>query len=110
MSKRKDKRKREHTLGDAPIENEYHEIMNKLAVGLDKILNGDQAGPRAQGKPDQRKNGFVLLVFPFEEMATRGGESRCNFISNGADRRDIVALFKEMIARFEGQPEMEGRA
>jgi hypothetical protein len=29
---------------------------------------------------------------------------------DGADRRDIVALMKEMIARFEGQPGMEGHA
>ena len=32
-----------------------------------------------------------------------------NFISNGADRRDLVVLFKEMIARFEGQPEVQGK-
>jgi hypothetical protein len=29
---------------------------------------------------------------------------------DGADRKDIVTLFKEMIARFEGQPEMKGTA
>jgi hypothetical protein len=84
--------------------------MNKIAAGLDKIFNGENAGPRAKGKIDKRDTGFVLLVFPFEQMASLGGDSRCNFISNGADRQDIVALFKEMIARFEGQPEMEGRA
>jgi hypothetical protein len=43
-------------------------------------------------------------VFPF------GDKGRANFISNGADRKDIVVLFKEIIARFEGQPEMKGRA
>jgi hypothetical protein len=37
----------------------------------------------------------VLLVFEFGD-----DPGRCNFISNGADRRDIVTLFKEMIARF----------
>jgi hypothetical protein len=31
-------------------------------------------------------------------------------MSNGADRRDIVTLMKEMIARFEGQPELKGQA
>jgi hypothetical protein len=55
-------------------------------------------------KGDDRENGFVLLVFKF------GDKGRCNFISNGADRRDIVTLFKEMISRFEGQAEMRGRA
>jgi hypothetical protein len=89
----------EHTLGDAPIQPEYVEQMNTLAHHLDAFFNGDKKGP-------DRPTGFVLLVFPYGDEAG----SRCNFISNGADRRDIVTLFKEMIARFEGQPEMEGRA
>ena len=89
-------------LGDQPIEPKYHELMNQLARGIDEILNGN-----AKGK--DRPNGFVLLVFPFEDgHAPKDG--RCNFISNGADRRDVVTLMKEMIARFEGQPEMKGRA
>jgi len=85
-------------LGDAPIEPEYVEQMNALARGLDEIFNGPAKGP-------ERKTGFVLLVFPFGDIS-----GRCNFISNGADRTDIVTLFKEMIARFEGQPEMKGTA
>jgi hypothetical protein len=85
-------------LGDAPIEAGQYERMNALAAGLDEIFNGDAKG-------DARSTGFVLLVFPFGDRS-----GRANFISNGADRRDIVTLFKEMIARFEGQPEMKGRA
>lgn len=88
-----------HTLGDAPIEDSYREQMNQLARKIDRYFNGNVRGV-------ERQTGFVLLVFPFGE--TESG--RCNFISNGADRRDIVALFKEMIARFEGQPEIEGHA
>ncbi|CAM5767090.1 hypothetical protein [Bosea minatitlanensis] len=88
----------EHQLGDGPISPEYHQQMNMLARAIDGYLNGEARG-------DERKAGFVLLVFPFG--ATDG---RCNFISNGAHRADLVALFKEMIARFEGQPEMQGRA
>lgn len=99
-----------HTLGDAPIEMRHRDMMNRLAFGIDKAFNGDAAGPRARGQKDERGVGFVLLVFPMGELDTRGGQSRCNFISNGAERQDIVALFKEMIARFEGQPEMEGHA
>jgi hypothetical protein len=89
---------RKHSLGDAPIEPEYIEMMNAMAVALDEMFNGEAKG-------DDRKVGFVLMVFPFGDH-----EGRCNFISNGADRKDIVTLFKEMIARFEGQPETEGRA
>jgi hypothetical protein len=87
-----------HTLGDAPIENEYLEKMNAVARALDELFNGEKRGKA-------REVGFVLLVFPFGEK-----EGRCNYISNGADRRDIVTMMKEQIKRFEGQPEMSGRA
>lgn len=87
-----------HQLGDAPIEDAYREQMNAVARGLDTIFNGE-----AKGK--DRKVGFVLLVFPYESH-----DGRCNYISNGADRRDIIVMLKEQIARFEGQPEMKGRA
>jgi hypothetical protein len=88
-----------HGLGDGPIQKEYRETMNAIAQALDKILNGDAKG-------SDRKTGFVLLVFPYGH----GSEGRCNYISNGADRSDIVTLFKEQIKRFEGQPDMTGRA
>lgn len=87
-----------HKLGDGPISPEYHEQMNAVAALLDEMFNGDARG-------SDRKVGFVLLQFPFGST-----DGRCNFISNGADRKDIVTLFREMIARFEGQPEMVGRA
>ncbi len=87
----------EHTLGDAPIEAKYHAQMNAVAQALDEIFNG-------QAKHPNKKVGFVLLTF---EYGTHDG--RCNFISNGTDRADIVCLFREMIARFQGQPEMSGR-
>jgi hypothetical protein len=58
-----------------------------------------------QAKGKDRKTGFVLMVFPFADF-----DGRCNYISNGADRNDIVTLMKEMIARFEVQPEVKGRA
>ena len=85
-------------LGDAPIEAEYHDKMVAIATALDELFNGPVKGPA-------RKTGFVLLVFPFGD-----GEGRCNYVSNGADRKDIVTMFKEQIKRFEGQPDIEGRA
>lgn len=45
------------------------------------------------------------MMFPFENF-----DGRCNYMSNGADRQDIVTLMREMIARFEGQPELKGQA
>ena len=80
-----------NTLGDAPIEEKHRVLMNKVARLLDDVFNGDKRGR-------DREVGFTLMVYPFGEA-----DGRCNFISNGADRRDIVVLFKEMIARFEGQ-------
>lgn len=85
-------------LGDGPIQEEYKAAMNDIATALDFHFNGDTKGV-------ERQTGFVLLVFPFGDDT-----GRCNFISNGADRKDIVVLFKEMIARFEGQPELRGNA
>jgi hypothetical protein len=87
-----------HPLGDAPIDLAVREQMNLIAHSLNKIFNGE-----AKGR--DRKTGFVLLVFPFADTT-----GRCNYISNGADRRDICTMFREQIARFEGQPEMEGEA
>jgi hypothetical protein len=89
---------RQFGLGDAPIGAEHREMMTAVAQALDEMFNGPARG-------QDRKTGFVLLVFPFGE-----GEGRCNYISNGADRKDIVTMFREQIRRFEGQPEMKGRA
>lgn len=85
-------------LGDAPIDAAYRQQMNDMASMLDEYFNGNAHGAA-------RKVGFVLLVFEYGEK-----EGRCNFISNGADRKDIVTLFKEMIARFEGQADVRGSA
>jgi hypothetical protein len=86
-----------HTLGDAPVEPRYYEQMNQLADVLDKFLNDDKKGK-------DKHTGFCLMVFPFE-----GFDGRANYISN-ANRTDIVTLLKEQLARFEGQPEMKGKA
>jgi len=88
-------------LGDKPIQSEYHRLMNTIAGVLDEAFNGNTKGK-------DRKTGFVLMVFPFAEFDK--GDSRCNYISNGADRKDVIALMKEMIARFEGQPDQKGTA
>jgi hypothetical protein len=91
--------KPEGRLGDAPVEEQYAAKMTAVVqVVVDELFNGKAGGP-------DRKTGFVLMVFPFGDF-----DGRCNCISNGADRKDIVVLMKEMIARFEGQPEASGRA
>lgn len=78
-------------LGDAPLEDRYREQMASVARGLDAVFNGAKTGA-------DRDVGFLLLVFPFGEQ-----EGRCNYISNGADRRAVLELLKEQAARFEEQ-------
>lgn len=90
---------KEHQLGDGPISSEYLEKMNQLARLVDKYFNGDTKGVN-------RETGFVLLVYKYG--VPKEGDC-CNFISNGADRKDLIVLFKEMIARFEGQPEINNK-
>jgi len=84
------------TLGDAPVEDQYHEVMNTIAFALDKVLNGEDA----MANKIERKTGFVLLVFPYGDKS-----GRCNYISNGADRSDVVKLMKEQIKAFEAVKE-----
>lgn len=85
-----------HNIGDQPIEPAYREMMAELAQAIDRFFNGSLKG-------DQRKTGFMLLVFPFGES----GKGRANYISN-ADKVDMVALLKEQIARLEGRIAAEG--
>jgi hypothetical protein len=85
-----------NTLGDAPIEQKYQEQMKGLARAIDEAFNGKTKG-------HDRKTGFVLLTFDF------GDKGRCNYISN-ADRKDVIVLLKEQLARFEGAPDASGHA
>lgn len=87
-------------LGDAPIESDdLHARMTAIMAALDEFANG----PKGPGYT--KKHGIVVMMFPYDNF-----DGRCNYMSNGADRRDIVTLMREMIARFEGQPELSGRA
>jgi hypothetical protein len=84
-------------LGDTPVDAEYHSKMVAIVETLDDLFNGQKPRP-------PKKVGFVLLVFPY---GTEDGR-RCNFMSNGADRKAVTVLMKEMVARFEGQAETKG--
>lgn len=88
--------KASHNIGDGPVQDEYHKTMVDIVRALDEAFNGNE-------RP--KKTGFVLLVFPFNSH-----EGRCNYMSNGADRKDIVTMMREQIARFEGSPDQTGRA
>jgi len=76
------------------IEKKWLVFLSSMAKAIDKTLNNK--------KP--KEWGFFVAVFPFDT-----GPGRFNYISN-ADRKDIVVLLKEMTAKFEGQPDVEGHA
>jgi hypothetical protein len=78
-------------LGDAPIEKRFTRLMKSVARELDTRFNPDTAGVG-------RTVGFVLLVFPY-----RSEDGRCNYISNGADRGDVLRLLEEQAQRFREQ-------
>lgn len=82
-------KREDSALGSAPIEAEYRAKMNDIARMLDEVFNESLKG-------SARKVGFVLLVFPFGEK-----DGRCNYISNGADRQDIIKLLREQANRFD---------
>ena len=75
------------TPSHGPIEDPYRAMMNEIGRALDQRFNPDEGDKRV---------GFVLLLFPYGNS-----DGRCNYLSNGADRKDIVKLLREQAARFE---------
>lgn len=73
-----------------PVQEEYRQMLNDLARGIDAVLNGSE-------RPKQL--GFCLLMF---EFGITGGSGRVNYISN-ANRRDMIVAVKEWLARAEAR-------
>lgn len=65
-----------------PVEEKHKAAMHAVANELGSIFNG---------------YGFVLLIFPAD-----GDEGRINYASN-VERKDMLTLMKEFIARNEGR-------
>ena len=85
-------------LGDAGVQEDMYAQLTAVMGAIDDFLN--------QGiKGSARPWGIVVMMFPYGNV-----EGRCNYMSNGADRKDVVTLMKEMVARFEGQPDLKGSA
>jgi hypothetical protein len=72
------------------------EIMQELAIAIDLCLNGQET---------PKRNGFCLFVFPFDGLEG----TNTNYVSN-AQRGDVRSAMKEVLARWEGQPQASGRA
>lgn len=84
------------------IQGEMLLPMNHLAEALDGVLNGEPPPPPETWN---KRWAFVLLTAEFGVIR----DGRVNYISNG-EREDMVAMLRELLARFEGQPYQEGRA
>lgn len=71
-----------------PIDPEFADRMQTLAIFLDEQFNGPPGTPR--------QNGFVLLSFRFDDE----GEQRTNYISN-AVLADVIRLLRGFIPHAE---------
>lgn len=76
----------------APIEADYHELMNMLAHFLDDTFNP----PPPEGQERVRKVGFFLTCFEFNK------QGRFNYISN-AERLDVKTMLLDIAARIEAR-------
>ena len=86
--------------GGPPPPQALADFLDALARSLDQILNGKGV---LEDK-SLRKNGFILLIFPYGQ-----NDGRANYVSNGARREDIIKMFEVQIARFKEEAE-NGRA
>jgi hypothetical protein len=85
---------KDHEIGDRAVEPELLQKMRAMGDVFDEYLNeGLEPG-------DKRKVGFVLMVFPFG--LTHDFKDRVSYLST-ADRKDILCMLKEQVARFEGR-------
>ena len=78
-------------MDEKKIEMTIPEAMHSIALAIDRILNGEHAG----GEVIERKNGFVLMLYPFGDKT-----GKCNFISNGASQEDVINMFERQIEAF----------
>lgn len=83
-----------------PTENSDKPVLNAIAGAIDDALNGPKIDGRRLGT-----TGFAIIIFEKDgDQATVA-----SYVSN-TDRDDTYAAMKQMVARFEGQPEQRGHA
>jgi hypothetical protein len=70
--------------------------MQVMAKAIDTALNGHTLSLRLHG--------FVLLVFSLDQA-----DAPVQHVEN-VDRKDMIAAMKALIARFEGQAQVEGHS
>lgn len=76
------------------VEMPVNEALSSIAFALDRLLNGEQIATNPLEA--DRKNGFLLLLFPYGEH-----EGRANMVGNGANREDIIRLLERQLEKLE---------
>lgn len=86
-----------------PIESGLNPLMNAIANTLDDVFNGPDC------KAEDRKVWFFLAAGSFAIGDQIPETNRFNYISN-ADRLNVRAVLREVLARLEARLSAEGRA
>lgn len=73
---------------------EQKDPMQVMAKAIDTALNGHTM--------PLRFHGFVLIVFSLDQE-----DAPVQHVEN-VDRKDMIAALKSLVAKFEGQAQMEG--
>lgn len=87
---------------DEHTKAEQARFLQTVANGLDKIFNGEAKG-------DDRPNGFVLLVFPFDKKLDGSDGQTVNYVSN-AERGSVMSALTQIVERNkkqEGTPDAQ---
>ena len=79
---------------DQTAPERLQDFLSSIAAALDQILNGKEV----LKDKTLRKTGFILMIYPYGSI-----DDRCNFITNGATRTEIIARLKTQIQTFEDQ-------
>lgn len=86
-----------------PIQDDLHELMNGLAHALDDVFNGNGCAP------GDKKVWFFLVAGNMAAGTEEPLTNRFNYISN-ADKLDVHATLKDVLARLEARIFEGGRA
>lgn len=75
----------EDRLGDAPLDDSAA-LLTTLMRAMDTTFNPTRP----------KRVGIVLMMFPYGDTT-----GRCNYVSNGANREDMIRLLRHQADRFE---------
>ena len=90
---------RESEMTEEQLKDRRLQAIRGITQALEIMLNGNKKDPK------ERKTGYILLLYPLDPMSTS-----LNIVTNQAEMPDVIAIFKEQIAIYEGQARTHGNA